>query len=247
VELRISLVPNQDSSSKKLRVRFEIEDSGIGIAPKDIPLLFQWFSQIGREVQAHSGVGLGLSISRSLVELLGGEIGVQSVPGQGTTFWFEIPLIKGEETRVSRVASPVVNQKVSLAGLRILVVEDNEINQMVIASFIGGAGGSCELVADGQSAIEACSSFHYDLVLMDIQLPEMDGITATQHIRDEADPNEPALKILAISADTQSNIQKHVESKLMDGFVTKPFQREQLITLIAQFTGRIPCDEQIEA
>ncbi len=205
-------------------VRFEIEDSGAGIDPAAAQGLFD----------RSDGDGFGLTRSRALVERMGGRIGVTSEPGVGSTFWVELPLAREE------VAPPPRALTLDLQGLQLLLVEDNEVNLAVIEAFVVSAGGACDVATSGTAAIKACARRSYDVVLMDIHMQGMDGLTASQIIRTARDPEGPPIKIIAITADARPEVQVQAADVGMDGWIAKPFHRDQLILAIRRALGRGP-------
>ena len=178
----------ESESEAQLKLRFEVRDTGIGIPPDKLGLLFNAFQQVdSTTTRQYGGTGLGLAISKRLVERMGGEIGVESVEGKGSTFWFTALFgkasLRGEESE--RPPAPV-RQALKTANrrkLRILLVEDNFINQQVAVGILGKLGCRVDTVANGQEAIRALETRAYDLVFMDVQMPVMDGFEATRQIR----------------------------------------------------------------
>ena len=235
VELRVSALPHPEGAAV---IKFEIEDTGIGISPESRSMLFQAFSQSdGSDTRRFGGTGLGLAISEQLVELLHGEIGYSSRLGMGSLFWFTVRMAINEEG-VPDTAAP----DTGLAGigsgigpLRILVAEDNGINQMVILSLLDKLGQRADLVANGKEALKAFRIGFYDLLLMDCQMPEMDGYTATARIRLlERKYGRKRTFIAAITADALSGTREKCEASGMDGFITKPIMPASLHEILAQ-------------
>lgn len=205
---------------KSLELRCEIRDTGIGIAADVQDKLFGKFVQADSSTsRKYGGTGLGLSISRQLVELMGGEIGVESTPGEGSTFWFTIQCVLGMP-----VASEAI-EKVEAAEeskvLRILVAEDNRINQMLVTKLLDKAGHRVEVVGNGLEALEAVQNAPYDLVLMDVQMPEMDGLAATKAIR-ELTSEVRAIPIIALTANAMAGNREEYLAAGMDDYVSKP-------------------------
>ena len=184
VSVHLSGHPKGDGS---YRLRVSITDSGIGIASDTIPQLFQKFSQADNSTtRKFGGTGLGLAICRELAQLMGGEVGVDSAPGKGSTFWFAVDCGMADSTVLPLPEAGSRSRLLALPGerrLHLLVVEDNQVNQVVICSMLRSAGHECDIAKDGRDAIAAVQKRDYDGVLMDIQMPVIDGVEATQRIR----------------------------------------------------------------
>ncbi len=230
-------------------LRFEIIDTGIGICANAIAKLFTPFSQVDTSTaRRFGGTGLGLAICRRLVELMGGEIGVESVEGEGSTFWFTARLGRCEDTNQSTVmlgqpsawtCSQNLGQPFRLKGLSILVVEDNSINQDVARRILEMEGAKVEIASDGTVAITLLQNSinRYDLVLMDVQMPVMGGYEATNHIRQKLKLSN--IPIIALSAGVMTADRHEALAAGMDDFVPKPFNAEFLILTVAKHCGRL--------
>ncbi|WP_052763683.1 ATP-binding protein [Microvirga massiliensis] len=218
------------STESGYRIRFRVSDTGIGIPFDKQSRLFQRFSQIDGSISREfGGTGLGLAISKHLVELMGGSIGVESREGQGSTFWFTVELGKAE-ARYSQTES----QRSAGAGLRpasILLVEDVEANHVLARAVLEAQGHQVDVAENGQEAIDAVRKNSYDVVLMDIQMPGMDGLTATRRIRELPGP-ERSLPIIAMTANVLPEQIEEFRKAGMNDHVGKPFDREQLYTVI---------------
>jgi CheY-like chemotaxis protein/anti-sigma regulatory factor (Ser/Thr protein kinase) len=215
-------------------IRFEVRDTGVGIPKERLATLFD----LRRGGAGRSGSGLGLPISRGLVGLMGGELSVDSEVGVGSTFWFEIPLQSALEVGAWG-ASASAPAPASVAGLRVLVVEDEPINQMVLRAFLEEAGCSCDVVGDGESAVEAARREPYDAILMDLSMPVLDGFAAARAIR-ESDAIERQPRIIAVTASTYRGVIDRVRGAGMDHYVTKPFRSEELLRALAPGSGGEP-------
>ncbi|MEI6413838.1 MAG: ATP-binding protein [Pseudomonadota bacterium] len=222
-------------------LRFEIRDTGIGIAEEALSRLFSPFSQADNSTtRRFGGTGLGLAICRRLVELMRGEIGVDSRAGQGSTFWFTVPFAVGEApaTGLSSV-TPSIRPSCALAGLSILVVEDNSINQDVARRLLVLEGAEVAVAENGLEAIHQLNKIppaHFDLVLMDIQMPVMDGFEATRHIR--ANLGLTDLPIIALTAGVMASDRQEALAAGVNDFLPKPFEVDQLVSTVARCCGR---------
>lgn len=220
---------------------FSVTDTGIGIPAEALGRLFQEFEQA--ETHTHrqfGGSGLGLAVCRRLVTAMGGTIGVESVQGQGSSFSFQLPLPVSTDARpnVSLPADPPSAQ----TGLRVLVADDNQTNLKVLRGLLEKQGHSCDTVMDGTEVIETLSRKSYDLILMDIQMPEMDGVTATRHIR----ASGMAFAETPIIAVTANALPGDTETYLgagMNAVLSKPLRPQQLAQCLASFTARFPPQE----
>ncbi len=223
-------------TSGKYQITFAVKDTGIGISPESQSQLFQPFTQVDMTIsRRHGGAGLGLAISKRLVELMGGRIWFESKPGEGSTFYFTIEA----EVIESKSPKPITPAKSfeNLAKehpLRILVAEDNPSNQKVIVEMLKRMGYRADAVANGLEAIQTLEIQPYDLVLMDVRMPEMDGIAATREIRKRWPGNGP--KVIAITAYAlEGDREKCIEAG-MDGYIAKPVDRRDLVKVLKDIT-----------
>ncbi|HEX6979924.1 MAG TPA: ATP-binding protein [Alphaproteobacteria bacterium] len=220
--------------------RFMVTDTGIGIAPEDRSKLFQYFTQLNASLsRRHGGTGLGLAICSRLVAVMNGSIGVDSEPGRGSTFWFSVPL---PEATTSVESPPPVDTsptRVAPQAKRILLVEDSETNQLVASSFLRKAGYDVDIAADGVQAIRAATTNSYDLILMDIHLPEVNGIDATNWIRNcsEAGARVP---IIALTANAMQGDRERCLAAGMNDYIPKPFSRATLLSVVEKWLAPEP-------
>lgn len=212
-------------------LRFEVIDTGIGIDDATVEKLFQPFSQGDATIsRRYGGTGLGLTICRQIVEALGGTISVQSRKGQGSTFWFEIPVVAADPGSLAKPAEADDTER-TLPVLDVLVVEDNPVNRQVTAGFLKRLGQRVEFAADGLEAVEMAARRRYDLIVMDMQMPRMDGIEATRRIRD-GEPEGAAVPIVAMTANASDDDRRLCHEAGMTGFESKPVTMKRLKAVI---------------
>lgn len=211
----------------------EIQDTGIGISEDKLDYIFRDFTQASADTtRRFGGTGLGLSISKRLVEMLDGTIEVNSVENEGSTFRFSIAF---EKTSLSKKPTIKLNGKEfaeDLKGSKILVAEDNLLNQKVISKFLSLWNATVEIVENGEEAIEKVKTDQYDLVLMDLQMPIMDGYEAARNIRKLKPATVAEIPIIALTASALTSEQDKVKKSGMDDFVAKPFEPEDLLLKI---------------
>jgi len=239
VEVRVSLV---DLSKAMVLLRFEVADSGIGIAPEQQSRLFMPFQQVDNGAgRRYGGSGLGLAISRHLARAMDGDCGVHSVPGSGSTFWFTARVGRAVEGAVHEVPALAKAQdlRALCKGRRILVVEDDAVNRIVVAELIRSLTGlQVDLAEEGASAIELVAAQHFDLVLMDMQMPGIDGLEATRRIR--AMPGKAGLVILALTANVLPDDAALCLDAGMNGHLGKPLIAADLGRALAQWMPKAP-------
>jgi signal transduction histidine kinase/DNA-binding response OmpR family regulator len=229
-------VDDKGREGNRIRLGFVISDTGIGITKENLAGIFDRFRQAEDSItRKYGGTGLGLAIAKDLILLQGGEIAVESQPGTGTHFRFTIPYeIAGEPARVPFMAAPIGAGYSDHQDIRVLVVEDNEMNQRLLRHLLTGWKLSFEMVRDGMEALERLRSGTFDLVLMDVQMPGMDGYTATREIRTQLKLQTP---VLAMTAHAFPGEREKCLSYGMNEYIAKPINQEELFGLIARLTG----------
>ncbi|TVR64995.1 MAG: response regulator, partial [Candidatus Competibacteraceae bacterium] len=254
VIVRLTLLDQREAATT---LRIAVSDTGIGIAPDVRDRIFEVFAQADSSTtRRYGGTGLGLAIARKLARLMGGEIGVESVPGAGSTFSFTAPLgcpaveiapaieggRDGSSDPASRRAGPAASSWTpGVRPSRILVVEDNPVNQEVAIAILESLGCQAEVAGNGQEAVEAVAKTHYDLILMDCQMPVMDGFAATAAIRRrEREQGRNPLPIIALTANVMKGFREQCLAAGMDEYLSKPFQPEQLEHLLHRWLPTSP-------
>jgi PAS domain S-box-containing protein len=228
-----------EHDAETAQVTFSVSDTGIGISPERQSRLFQRFSQVDGSISREfGGTGLGLAISKSLVELMGGAIGVESAASAGSTFWFTLPL----PLAMDGPAPVAQTEQVHARGAQILLVEDMEINQRLACAVLEAEGHAVDVVGDGADAIVAVQRTDYDVVLMDVQMPGMDGVTATRRIR-ELDHANRTVPIIAMTANVLPAQIASFKAAGMDDHVGKPFKRPDLLAAIDRAVARATATE----
>ena len=242
-EIVVSVSMEEESDKgNQVQLRFSVKDSGIGMSRDEQKNLFQPFSQADTSItRKYGGTGLGLAISRQLVQMMGGRIWVESEPGAGSTFYFTVLLGKQAEQPASfrledrsahnpEKVTEAINQ---LRGARVLLVEDNEINQELAMELLMNNGIQVDCAFDGQQALERLGQKHYDGVLMDCQMPVMDGYTATQKIRQN--PEFGKLPVLAMTAHAMVGDRQKSLNAGMNDYISKPLNVDKMFMTMARW------------
>ena len=234
------------TTNDESRMRFEVIDTGIGIDAAQHDLVFSRFQQIDTGLtRRYGGAGLGLSICSQLVSLMGGDIGFESTPNEGSRFWFEIPLetlsrdevegLGSDETTVSAIDSPAFTESKDKRPLTVLVAEDSEVNQFIVTELLKKLGAVVTVVSDGQQAVDAVDETVYDVILMDISMPVKDGLAATKEILTNAANTDWAPYIIGLSAHAMVGDKERAISEGMREYLTKPISLESLATALQNF------------
>ncbi len=238
-QVTLKVIP-QGEVTGKFALRFEVIDTGIGIPADKLSRLFQAFSQVDTSTtRKYGGTGLGLSICKRLVTLMGGEIGVTSADGKGSTFWFTIalehaigtcvPIERLEDSRVDRGSRRA----------RILLAEDNAVNQKIAVVMLEKLGYRVDPVANGHEVMEALNTIAYDLVLMDCQMPEMDGYEATRTLRKSDLPQVKTIPVIAMTANAMTGDREKCLLAGMNDYVTKPISKSALLAIVEKWLALI--------
>ena len=230
VLVRISVVSND---GRHAGISFEVEDTGVGIKEEVKDRLFNEFTQAdGSTTRKYGGTGLGLAIVKQLVEMMNGQFGVESMPGEGSTFWFRIPM----EISAEQTASQPLNQDGEFKGTlngRVLLVEDNPINQMVAQKMLEKIGIESTLASDGQEALNMLEQSEFDAVLMDCQMPVLDGFEATRRIRQQAEWQK--LPVIAMTANVMEGDREKCIEAGMNDYIGKPVVAADLKKTLARW------------
>jgi len=243
-------VEHQEKEAEGVWLRFAVRDTGIGVDAEVQRELFEPFTQAdGSTARRFGGTGLGLAISRRLVALMGGEIGIESTPGAGSTFWFAIPLGRAEGPEVFLPAGPYREQRSrprratpstpsgrspAIAGARILLVEDNPVNRLVALRQLEALGQNADAVENGLEALSALEERPYDLVLMDCQMPDLDGYATTRRLRQREAGKQHTI-VVAMTAHAVKGARETCLAAGMDDYLAKPFRERELRSILERW------------
>jgi len=236
VQVDVTVAPG---AGRDVTLRMDVSDTGIGIPESAMPTLFDRFTQAdSTAMRRYGGSGLGLAITREIVQMMGGTITTTSTPGLGSRFTVTIPSHRVDRGEAVPDAAPPGQAEPARPALRLLVAEDNDVNQVLIDALLARMGHRVHMVANGRLAVEAVRRGDYDLVLMDLQMPEMDGMEATQAIRALGD-RFASLPIIAMTANAFDEDRQACLAAGMDDYVAKPIDVAQLAEAIARCTATV--------
>jgi CheY-like chemotaxis protein len=251
----------ESEDERNVTICFSVSDTGIGIPANRRDILFSPFTQVdGSTTRQYGGTGLGLAISKQLAKLMGGKIGLESEEGKGSTFWFTAVFekqpagsglademfaeIAGEDAMERCAAAPAFSENCK-RKIRILVAEDNPVNQKVAQAMLKKMGLWADMVANGQEAVKALQLIPYDLVLMDCQMPEMDGFKATRCIRQLGSKAlNPSIPIIAMTAAAMQGDRDRCIQAGMSDFMAKPVQKRELAEMLVKWLSIPIADKQ---
>lgn len=235
----VEIIVENTGTEKKPNIRFCVKDSGLGIPEDKQDQLFTEFATLDQEYSTKfGGTGLGLAISKALVQAMDGSIAFKSTYGFGSQFWFDLPLIEVRNAEKEIHEETVLNAVIeNNKPLKVLVADDNETNQMIISVILKRLGCFTDIVSDGLKAVQAVKNNSYDIILMDVSMPNMDGLEATRQIRSLAS-EKSSVKIVALTAYTQEEDKLKVFDAGMDAFLSKPVFRNDIVTLINSIVGK---------
>jgi CheY-like chemotaxis protein len=222
--------------ASRVMLRLEVRDTGIGIPEEKQKDLFLSFTQgDGSTTRKYGGTGLGLAIVRQLVLMMGGKIGLESEPGRGSTFWCELDFPVAALTAESEERKEAETQAEGALQGHVLLVEDNKVNQMVASRMLTGMGLTVDLAENGEKALAALARNRYDLVLMDCQMPVLDGYEATRAFRSQEPQGAKRLPIIAMTAHAMEGDRRKCLEAGMDDYLAKPVKKELLRKLLGQW------------
>lgn len=235
VEIKASVLKDAD---KEISLEFRVSDTGIGIESDKLTAIFESFTQASSETtRKYGGTGLGLTITKRLIELQGGTIQVNSRLGMGSEFIFNLTFGTAVRQSSRSLSSVAENYPHDLKGLKVLLVEDNKMNQIVAYKFLKRWGMETDIAADGMEAIDKLKKNWYQLILMDLQMPHLDGYATTRFIRNNMQEHLKHIPILALTASALMNVKHNVLEAGMNDFITKPFNPKELYAKLLKYTS----------
>ncbi len=230
--IRVQVSQSEAGDQRNLRV--EVQDSGIGVDADQLEGIFGRFNQADASVsRRYGGTGLGLAIAKRIIQGLDGEIGVDSVLGSGSTFWFTVAMPVAEAGPAMAQVAPQIEMD---QALKLLIVDDNPINRELVMALLEPFDFQIETACDGLEAVEAASRAHFDIILMDVQMPHMDGLTATGRIRAAEPPGAPRIPIIAMTANVMPEQVARCLAAGMDDHVGKPISPEKLLDALTRWS-----------
>jgi PAS domain S-box-containing protein len=228
----------QEKNENSHKIKVEVIDTGIGISEENLKVLFESFSQVDNSsTKSHGGTGLGLVISKELCKMMNGEIGVQTKIGEGSTFWFTFEAEEAQfyaETKLLKEPISRIENNFKTIHPKILIVDDNSVNQLVASEILKKSGCEVDVAENGLIAIQKVKEHRYDLIFMDIQMPQMDGLTATRKIRKLKIPDQAP--IIAMTAYSMKEDKERFLLGGMDDYLSKPIKAENLIKKVREWT-----------
>jgi two-component system CheB/CheR fusion protein len=228
---------------EKICLHFSVTDTGIGIAPEKLRIIFEPFRQAdGSTTRQFGGTGLGLAISNKLVKQMNGRLWVESVPGKGSTFHFTTLLNLSLKARVFEASAIKIDPEKDARALSILLVEDNPVNQKLASTLLRKQGHRVETAENGREAVARTGLERFDLILMDVQMPEMDGMDATAAIRAREQESGGHVPIFAMTAHAMTGDRERCLSAGMDGYLSKPIHMQELIKVLSAVSAGAPND-----
>ncbi|MEI8046812.1 MAG: PAS domain S-box protein [Bacteroidota bacterium] len=239
----------EGQTGPNIRIRFEVEDTGIGISEENQEKIFESYKQENDTIsRTHGGSGLGLAISKQIVELMGGKLCIESVKNKGSRFYFSIILQTTEDQSNQKSANNMDTEYKSLVGYSLLLVEDNKLNQILATAMLKNWGARVVVAGNGQIALDILGRESFDIILMDIQMPVMDGMTASRLIRENLKLTIP---ILALSANVLKGVEEKCKEAGMQGYISKPYEADDLyrkiVNSIAQSKQKPEIDDDISS
>ena len=225
------------STNNKHSISFKVSDTGIGIPLNKHDYIFKKFTQAKKNTtRLYGGTGLGLAISKKLLNLQGSELQLVSEPKKGSTFWFNL------DFKIANTKIDCVDTKAAPAGtplkLRVLVAEDNDINTLVLKKMLDKWNVEYTMTKNGKELLQVYNKEDFDVILMDLQMPVMDGYQATATIRGLSKPQKAAIPIIALSAFSQEEVKEEAKAYKMDGYMTKPFNPNELYELLSFYSNK---------
>ncbi|MBO9701110.1 MAG: response regulator [Sporocytophaga sp.] len=237
IDIMVDLI---DSSPKEVHILFTIKDTGIGIPENKLSLIFESFTQADHDIsRKYGGTGLGLTITKKLIELQGGNIGVESKVKEGSKFIFNLKFSTSQKTKITTPSESFVNKFQGLDLLKLLIVEDNKMNQLVVLKFLEKQNIQADIAENGTQALDLLKNKEYDLILMDIQMPGMDGYQVSEQIRKEFPAPKNSIPIIALTAMALSEVQEKIKVYGINDYILKPFSPDNLFSKIVENVGNV--------